>query len=50
MIKTILAVKNARSYFAGITSFAIVPAATVYTGGLVGLYDYRVISYRPTIL
>jgi phage tail P2-like protein len=50
MIKTILAVKNARSYFAGITSFGIVPAATVYTGGLVGLYDYRVISYRPTIL
>jgi phage tail P2-like protein len=50
MIKTIIAVKNARSYFAGISSFQIVPQANVYTGGVVGLYNYRVLSYRPTIL
>jgi phage tail P2-like protein len=50
MIKTIIAVKNARSYFAGITSFTNIPAADVYTGGVVALYDYRVLPYRKTIL
>ena len=49
MIKTILLVKNARSYFAGISSLATI-SGTVYVGGSVGLYDYRVLSYQPTIL
>ena len=50
MIKTILAVKNARSYFAGISSFQIVPNATVYTGGIVASYLYQVLPYKQTIL
>jgi phage tail P2-like protein len=48
MIKTIIAVKNARSYFAGIYSLTTI-AGTIYVGGLVGLYDYRVLPYQPTI-
>lgn len=50
MIKTILAVKNARSYFAGIYSMLTVPAGTVYVGGVVALYDYQVLPYAPTVL
>jgi phage tail P2-like protein len=50
MIKTIIAVKNARSYFAGIFSFSNIPAGTVYVGGILGLYDYRVLPYQATIL
>ena len=50
MIKTILAVKNARSYFAGVSSFTQVPAGNVYVGGIVGEYDYLVLPYTRTIL
>jgi len=49
MIKTVLAVKNARSYFAGVYSLLTVPAGTVYVGGLIGEYDYEVLPYKPTI-
>jgi len=49
MIKTIIAVKNARSWFAGVYSFQAFPTGTVYTGGLLGEYDYRVLPYTPTI-
>jgi len=50
MIATVLAVKNARSYFGGIFSFAAFPAGTVYVGGILAEYDYQVLPYKPTIL
>jgi len=50
MIKTILSVKNARTYFAGISSFTTISAGTIYVGGLVAEYEYQVLPYTPTIL
>jgi phage tail P2-like protein len=49
MIKTILAVKNARTYFAGIYSLATITTGTVYTGGVVAEFDYLILPYQATI-
>jgi phage tail P2-like protein len=50
MIATIIAVKNARSYFAGISSFNGVTPGSVYVSGAVGEYDYQILPYTPTVL
>ena len=49
MIQTILKVKNARSYFAGIFSLTTV-SGTVYAGGLVAEFECVTLPYTPTIL
>jgi len=50
MIKTILAVKNARSYFARIYSFTPTSPGKVYVGGIIGELDYQILPYTPTVL
>jgi phage tail P2-like protein len=50
MIQTVLKVKNARSYFAGIFSFTPTTPGTVYVGGVIGEYDYQILPYNPTVL
>jgi phage tail P2-like protein len=47
---SILKMKNARSYFAGISSFVTLPSAMVYITLVVGQYDYTVQPYKQTVL
>jgi phage tail P2-like protein len=50
MVRSILKLKNVRSYFAGIYSYLTLPPATLYVQGNVALYDYEVIEYTPHYL
>jgi phage tail P2-like protein len=50
MVRTILKLKNVRSFFAGIFSYLSVPPGTVYVVGAVDLYDYDVLPYAPRYL
>jgi phage tail P2-like protein len=50
MIDTIIKIKNARSWFAGIFSYDYAPTDTLYMGGAVAEYDHITLPYTPTIL
>jgi phage tail P2-like protein len=50
MVRSILKMKNARSYFAGISSFVTLPNAMVYITLVVGEYSYEVPPYKQTVL
>ena len=50
MINMVIKTKNARSWFAGISSFTATPSATLYMAGSVALYDHTTVTYAQTIL
>ena len=49
-VSMIIKKKNARTFFAGISSFTAAPTDTVYIGGSVAEYDHITLAYTPTIL
>jgi phage tail P2-like protein len=50
MIRLILAMKNARSYLAEISSLEVADKGTLFLSGNVALLDTHVLPYTPTVL
>jgi phage tail P2-like protein len=50
LIDMVIKTKNARSWFAGISSFTAAPTDTLYIGGSLAEYEHLTVPYTPTIL